>query len=266
MSLDIFEQLLSDLRSGTPVCLVTVVATSGSTPRKPGAKMLVYADGRSAGTIGGGLVEQEIVAGARETLATGSARLIRHELHGDAGQTGEMICGGAMQFYLEPYGRARHLYIFGGGHCGLALADAAARVGFIIHVLDDRPDIVTRERFPLAASLTHGDYTTLAADVELHPDAYIAIMTENHQGDAGVLACVIDRDCVYVGLMASSRKREHTYAALRAQGIDADALMRVHSPIGLAIGSETPEEIAVSIVAELIETARTLAAERASTA
>lgn len=266
MSADILEKLVNAVRTGLPVCLVTVVATSGSTPRKTGAKMLVYGDGRSAGTIGGGLVEQKVLAQAETVLASGAPTLVQHVLKGEAGQAGAMICGGEMHFYLEPYGRGRHLYIFGGGHCGLALAEAAARVGFLIHVLDDRPDVVTRARFPMAATLVHGAYAQIAAEADLRPDAYIAIMTENHRGDADVLANTIARAYVYVGMMASRRKREQTFAALSAQGIAAAALAEVHSPIGLAIGAETPEEIAVSILAELIQTARVRETERASPA
>jgi xanthine dehydrogenase accessory factor len=256
MNASLLEHAAAAIRSGQSVCLVTVVETSGSTPRKAGAKMLVFADGRTEGTIGGGLVERAMVAQAAEVLATGAPRLVTHMLQGESAESSEMICGGEMRIYLEPYGRGRHLYIFGGGHCGLALAPVAARVGFAVHVLDDRPEVVTRERFPMAASLTHGTYADIAGRIKLRPDAYLVIMTESHRGDAAVLANVITHEYVYLGMMASTRKRAQTFTALQAQGIAADMLARVHSPIGLPIDSETPEEIAVSITAELVQVAR----------
>ncbi|MCX7847734.1 MAG: XdhC family protein [bacterium] len=244
------------LRAGEPVCMVTVAATQGSTPRKVGAKMLVYRDGRTCGTIGGGQVERDITAAALEALQARRAGLRTLQLNASSPAEPGMMCGGEMTFLLEPSGAVRHLHIFGAGHCGLALAQAAAPAGFLVHIYDDRPELVVRERFPMAASLHTGTFAELTRAFTPVPDAYVAIMTHAHAHDAEVLAALIEAPCVYIGLMASQRKRAQTWAALADQGISADALARVHCPIGLAIGAETPEEIAVSIVAELISVAR----------
>lgn len=255
-AIEIIEEFGRAARAGTPVCMVTVAATRGSTPRKAGAKMLVFADGSTRGTIGGGLVESHMIAAARDALHTRAARLEVFALTATPADAAGMICGGEMTFLLEPHGAARHLHIFGAGHCGLALARAAAPAGFIIHVYDDRPGVVTRERFPMAASLQSGAYADMARAFTPVPDAYVAIMTHAHAHDAEVLANIIATNCVYIGMMASKKKKAETWAALAAQGISPAALECVHCPIGLAIGAQTPEEIAVSILAELIAVAR----------
>lgn len=252
------------LRAGTPVCAVTVAATCGSTPRKPGAKMLVFADGRTLGTIGGGLVEREMIAAALDALRTRTPQLRTFHLNAASPSEPGMLCGGEMTFLLEPAGAARHLHIFGAGHCGLALARLAATVGFFIHVYDDRPEMVTAERFPMATSLHAGPYADLCRKFQPIPDAYVAIMTHAHAHDAEVLELLINQPVVYLGLMASARKKAETYAALRARGVRAEALERVHCPIGLPIGAHTPEEIAVSIVAELLAVAAHAAAAASS--
>lgn len=254
--IEIIEEWGRALRAGTPVCLVTVAATKGSTPRKAGAKMLVFADGRTRGTIGGGLVERAMTTAALDALRQRTPRLETFCLDATPADAIGMICGGEMTFLLEPHGAARHLHIFGAGHCGLALARAAAPAGFVIHVYDDRPEVVTRERFPMAASLHTASYDEMSRAFAPVPDAYAAIMTHAHAHDAVVLANIISSQCVYIGMMASNKKKAETWAALAAQGISPAALERVHCPIGLAIGAQTPEEIAVSIVAELISVAR----------
>jgi len=255
-AIEVIEEWGRAVRAGTPVCMVTVAATHGSTPRKAGAKMLVFADGSTRGTIGGGLVERTMISAALDALRTRVPRLEVFHLDATAADATGMICGGEMTFLLEPYGAARHLHIFGAGHCGLALAHAAALVGFTIHIYDDRPGVVTRERFPMAASLHSGTYEELARAFAPEPDAYAVIMTHAHAHDALVLANIIHAKCVYIGMMASKKKKAETWAALTAQGISPAALERVHCPVGLAIGAQTPEEIAVSIVAEMIDVAR----------
>ncbi len=252
----LIEEWGAALRQGTPVCVVTVAAASGSTPRKAGAKMLVFGDGRTAGTIGGGLVERAMTEAALDALQRRAARLEVFQLNATPADARGMICGGAMTFLLEPCGAGRHLHIFGAGHCGLALARAAAPAGFLVHVYDDRPELVTRARYPMAASLHTGSYDEMTRAFAPAPDAYAAIMTHAHAHDALVLANIINTDCVYLGMMASKKKKAETWAALTARGISAEALERVHSPIGVAIGAQTPEEIAVSILAELIAVAR----------
>lgn len=252
----IYEDILTCLKTGRPFCMVTVTAASGSTPRKAGAKMIVLEDGTIKGTIGGGLVEQKMCNKAREVLRDGKPIVETYSLAAEHSSSEEMICGGEMTFFLEPHTTGQHVYIFGAGHCGYALARAAVLAGFSIHVLDDRPEVATRERYPMAVSITTGDYAEISSQLEPAKDAYITIMTQAHAGDETVLEHVLRKECRYIGMMASTRKREIIYKNLCGKGITEQELERVHSPIGLDIDAETPEEIAVSIVAELIQASR----------
>ncbi|MCX7002886.1 MAG: XdhC family protein [bacterium] len=252
----LFGELADAMRGGTRVCLATVVETSGSTPRKAGAHMLVYADGRSSGTVGGGLIESDMINAARQVLADGTPHLELFNLNAATPAEHGMICGGQMRVFLTPLGHRRNLYIFGAGHCGVALTQAAAAAGFCVHVFDDRPELVTRERLPLAQTLCAAPYAQSTRELQPQPDAYVAIMTHAHKADALVLRNILATTNVYLGMMSSVRKREQIFAQLAAEGVAPDALARVQAPIGLAINAETPEEIAVSIVAQIIQVAR----------
>ncbi len=252
----LFGELADAVRAGKRVCLATVVETSGSTPRKAGAQMLVYADGHSSGTVGGGLIESDMINTARAVLAEGTPRLELFKLNAATPAERGMLCGGQMRVFLTPLGHSRNLYIFGAGHCGVALAQAAAAAGFCVHVFDDRAELVTRARFPLAQTLCAAPYAESTRALQPQPDAYMAIMTHAHMADALVLRNISATTNVYLGMMSSTRKREQIFAQLAADGVAPDALARVQAPIGLAINAETPEEIAVSIVAQMIQVAR----------
>jgi xanthine dehydrogenase accessory factor len=255
-NMTIYEDILACLKAGMPFCVVTVTAASGSTPRKAGAKMIVLEDGTIKGTIGGGLVEQKMRDKALQVLRDGTPIVETYSLAAEQSSSEEMICGGEMTFFLEPHTTGKHVYIFGAGHCGYALARAAHLAGFSIHVLDDRTEAATRERYPMAASITTGNYTEISSQLDPAKDAYITIMTQAHAGDETVLEHVLRKECRYIGMMASTRKREIIYKNLRGKGVTDQELERVHSPIGLEIDAETPEEIAASIVAELIRVSR----------
>ena len=252
MTTDILEQLVSAVESGKPVCLVTVVKAEGSTPRDAGAKMLVFSDGGSVGTIGGSLVEKTMIDKAVEAIKTGKPQLETFRLTESESGEASMICGGEMTIFLEPIRAGKTLLIFGAGHCGHALARTASAAGFVIHVFDDRPDVASRERFPMAASITVGEYDETSAAAEFPADSYIAIMTQGHAADTVVLKNLIKKKYRYIGMMASTRKRDEVFNRLSEIGIAKSLLDKVYSPIGLDINAETPEEIAVSIVAELI--------------
>ncbi|MGH9329848.1 MAG: XdhC family protein [Vicinamibacterales bacterium] len=240
------------LARGETVALVTIVRVVGSTPQRVGAKMLVFADGRTVGTIGGGCYESEAFWKARDAIATGRPRVVRFDLTDDiAGESG-LICGGQMDVFIEPLAPSPHLYIAGGGHVGLHLARAAADVGFRIHVVDDREKFASAERFPGAEEVVVDSIPAWLEQAALAPPAYVAIVTRGHQHDLAALRAVATRDLRYVGLIGSRAKVTRIFDALQEEGMPADALRRVHAPIGLDIGAVTPAEIAVSIVAELV--------------
>ena len=254
MNTTFFEQLASAVKSGKSVCLATVIKAEGSTPREAGAKMFVFADGKTVGTIGGSLLEKKVIDKAVEMLKNSDPPTIeKFSLKEKSDNKSGMICGGEMQVFIEPISSGSQLYIFGAGHCGLALAKIASQTGFAIHILDDRPEIASQERFPMAASITIGNYKKISKEISLPENAFVAIMTQGHSADAEVLENLITKKYFYIGLMASKRKREQIFEKLAATGIEKNLLEKVHSPIGLSIGAETPEEIAISILSEMIK-------------
>jgi xanthine dehydrogenase accessory factor len=214
--------------------------------------MLVFADGRTVGTIGGGCYEHDAFWKAREAITTGRPLLLHYELNDDFAQENGLICGGQMDVHIDPLSPSPRLYIIGAGHVGWHLARAASAADFRVHVIDDREKFASQERFPEATDIVVAPVAEWAATAELSADAYVVIVTRGHQGDLDCLRALAPRRLRYLGLIGSRAKVARIYEALLAEGIDASALERVHAPIGLNIGAITPAEIAVSILAQLI--------------
>jgi xanthine dehydrogenase accessory factor len=231
---------------------VTIVRASGSTPQRTGAKMLVYADGRTVGTIGGGCYESDALGRAREAIATGKPALVKYDLNDDFVEESGLICGGQMEVYIDPITPAPALYIIGAGHVGFHLARAASDAGFRVHVVDDREKFANRERFPAADTVSVDDIGGWLHRTDLPPTAYVVIVTRGHTHDFDALRALGARDLKYLGLIGSRAKVARLYAAMEAEGMPQECLERVHAPIGLDIGAVTPAEIAIAILAELI--------------
>ncbi len=255
--MDIYRKIQELLAKRRPSALVTVVKTKGSVPRDTGSKMIVLADGAIFGTIGGSTVEARVIEEAMEAIKTGKPRLVSHDLYDKAGEDTGMVCGGKMDFFIEPLTSPERLYIFGGGHVGYQLARMAAMVGFEYVVIDERAEFANGERFPEAAECVVDSPEKVAAEIELGDRDYVVIVTPGHAHDYDILKNVIKKPARYLGLIGSKVKRREIYDRLRQNdGIGEDELKRVHCPIGLDIKAETPEEIAVSILAELIKVKR----------
>jgi xanthine dehydrogenase accessory factor len=252
MNEEVFAAANDALTRGETVALVTIVRAQGSTPQRVGSKMLVYADGRTVGTIGGGCYENDAFGKARQAILTGTPSLVRYELSDDFAEENGLICGGQMEVYIEPLTAAPRLYVIGAGHIGWHLAKLAQEAGFRIHVVDDREKFANAERFPGAAEIVVDDIETWLGSAELPPEAYVAIVTRGHQHDLSALRALIDRPLRYLGMIGSRAKVTRVYEALTAEGTSAEALKTVHAPIGLDLGAVTPAEIAVSILAEMI--------------
>ena len=231
---------------------MTIVRASGSTPQRTGAKMLVYADGRTVGTIGGGCYESDALGRAREAIATGKPALVKYDLNDDFVEESGLICGGQMEVYIDPITPAPALYIIGAGHVGFHLARAASDAGFRVHVVDDREKFANRERFPAADTVSVDDIGGWLHRTDLPPTAYVVIVTRGHTHDFDALRALGARDLKYLGLIGSRAKVARLYAAMEAEGMPQECLERVHAPIGLDIGAVTPAEIAIAILAELI--------------
>jgi xanthine dehydrogenase accessory factor len=245
----ILRELVAALDRREAVALATVVATSRSVPRRAGSKMLVYRDGRTAGTIGGGEMEARVVAEACAALRDGRSRMLSYDLvdprRGDPG-----VCGGEVTLYVEPHMPQPTAYVVGAGHIGRAVAHLAGWLGFRVVVTDDRAEEVARVEGADAA-LTGTVEEALAAEPVTEETAVI-VVTRNAQLDAQILPALLATPARYVGVMGSERRWATTRELLVERGVTEEALDRVHNPIGVEVGAETPEEIAVSIMAEVI--------------
>src|SRR6266446_6915472 len=252
MNREVFAAVADALDRGEPAALVTIVSTTGSTPQRIGAKMLVFADGRTVGTIGGGCYESDAFGKAREAIASRKPQLVHYELSDDFAQETGLICGGQMDVYIEPIEPSPELYIIGGGHVGFHLARVAHEVGFRVHVIDDREKFANADRFPTAAEVIVDDIPSWIARASLPAHGYAVIVTRGHTNDLEALRALAPRQLRYLGLIGSRAKVARIYEELAKDRMPAEALARVHAPIGLDIGAVTPQEIAVSILAELI--------------
>jgi xanthine dehydrogenase accessory factor len=217
--------------------------------------MLVWADGRTVGTIGGGCYENDAFWKAREAIASGRPSLVHYELNDDFAQENGLICGGRMDVHIDPLVPAPHLHIIGAGHVGLHLAQAAAGAGFHIQVVDDREKFANADRFP-GADVVVAPIPDWLQSAQLPASSYVVILTRGHQHDLDAMRALASRDLKYLGLIGSRAKIARIYDALLAEGMPAEALDRVHAPVGLEIGAVTPAEIAISILAELIAVRR----------
>jgi xanthine dehydrogenase accessory factor len=231
---------------------VTVVRSQGSTPQRAGAKMLVFADGRTVGTIGGGCYENDAFWKAREAIASGRSALLHYELNDDFAQENGLVCGGRMDVHIDPLAPSPHLYVIGAGHVGWHLARMAADAGFRLHVVDDREKFANRERFPAADEVVTAPIPEWLHEADLPPSAFAVVVTRGHQYDLEAMRALAARDLRYLGLIGSRAKVARIFEMLLAEGMPAECLNRVHAPIGLDIGAVTPVEIAVSILAQLI--------------
>jgi xanthine dehydrogenase accessory factor len=219
--------------------------------------MLVYADGRVVGTIGGGCYENEALWKARDALKTRKPVTARYELADDFAAESGLICGGQMEVFIEPIEPSPAVYVFGAGHVGQFVARVAHEAGFRVHVIDDREKFANRERFPDAAEIIVDDIPTWLAATTLPSSAYAVIVTRGHRHDLDTLRALAPRHLRYLGLIGSRAKVKRIYDVLvEDQSVDAEQLEKVHAPIGLDIGAVTPQEIAVAIVAELIAVRR----------
>ena len=252
MNREVFAAVAAALERGEAAALVTIVSTLGSTPQRVGAKMLVFADGRIVGTIGGGCYENDAFWKAREAIANRRPLLLHYELSDDFAQETGLICGGQMDVYIEPIEPSPDLYIIGAGHVGFHLARAAHEVGFSVRVVDDREKFANAERFPTAEEIVVDDIPAWIARAHLPPHAYAVIVTRGHTNDLEALRALAPVELRYLGLIGSRAKVARIYEALRTDQMPDEYLQRVHAPIGLDIGAVTPQEIAVAILAELI--------------
>ena len=259
----LWSQTQTELQARRAIVVATIVRDSGSVPRRVGTKMLIFADGKTSGTIGGGAFEDVVRCDALASLASRQSitqeYLFRPEPRTPApeprasARTFGAICGGRVEVFLEVLMPRERLIICGGGHCGRALAQAASLLDWDIVVCDDRDEFARSESwgYPNISQVVH-----LSSDAREVPDVdestFIALVGKGAGIDEAVLRRVLNSNAAYIGMIGSRRKRETVFSNLRGDGISQEILSRVQAPIGLDIGAETPAEIAISILAQII--------------
>jgi xanthine dehydrogenase accessory factor len=252
----LYERIAGLARQGEPFVVATLIAVEGSSPRHVGAKMLVLNDGETIDTIGGGPLERQVVADALDCLSCGTSRVARYGLREEGEGALGTLCGGEATVFLEAHAPGHTLLIVGAGHIGLALARAAEPLDYGVVVLDSRQEMVTRERFPSAERLVCGDPADVLQLVSVDAGTHVVIVTHSHHHDAAALRSVLQSGAGSVGMMGSARKVHKIFAGLREEGVPDEVLQRVHAPIGLDIGAETPAELALSILSQIVAVRR----------
>jgi xanthine dehydrogenase accessory factor len=217
--------------------------------------MLVFPDGRIVGTIGGGCVEADVIRSARDVMDTGTPRRLTFHLHGEEAERTGIACGGIVEIMVESLEEAR-VVLIGAGHVAQAVARLASRLDFRVTVADDRPDFANRERFPDADEIVVADLDKLAGSLKVARNSAVICMTRGHAEDLTALRFALTTPARYVGVLGSKGKRVQFREALAADGVAPDVIGSIRMPVGLDIGAETVEEIAVAIVAELIRERR----------
>jgi xanthine dehydrogenase accessory factor len=254
--MDVFEELVRLRRAGRKCALATIVEVRGSIPSHEAAKLLVRDDGSMVGTVGGGCVEAEVWNAAREVMNTGRSRRLSFDLSQPAAADNGLICGGQLDIFIEPVFPQPAAFIFGAGHISKSLAAIAGLAGFSATVIDDRESFANRERFPGVDEVLAGEYEELFPKLAINEASYIVIVTRGHRDDLRVLRWAAVTPARYVAMVGSKRKVLELVKALEGEGLPREALERIHAPMGLDIGAVTPEEIAVSVVAEMIAVRR----------
>ena len=264
MSLEFYLEVARLLRAGRVLAVATVVGRQGSTPRSSGAKMIVTESGETVFSVGGGAFEALVIEDAKEAIGAGRGfeKEYRFTEQGD-GATG-MVCGGSARVLFEVVRPPACLFVFGGGHVGREVARQGSRLGFEVTVVDDRPGFLEAGRYPAGVRRVRAGCDFSSGLPGIPPGAYVAVVTRCHRTDLAAVRHAVGRGAAYVGLIGSRRKIATVLERAEELGTPKEVLAEVRGPIGLAIGAETPEEIAVSIAAEMIAVRRGAPAAQAS--
>ncbi len=248
---NIYDEIQSALNRGEQVAVVTVVKTAGSSPRPAGTKMLVYADGRMVGTLGGARLDGRAAQDAQAALQDGRPRAALYHIEADTGETAGS-CGGTMEVFVEAVRPEQRLILVGGGYVAQALARFAAHLDFRILVVDDRRDLVNPQTFPEGTQLHFGDIPQLVSELQPDSSTWIVVVTRGHHLDKEALRVALQSSAPYVGMIGNPGKVRRIFRELLEEGIPRERLEQTHAPIGLDLGAQTPDEIALAIAAEML--------------
>jgi xanthine dehydrogenase accessory factor len=250
--MDIYEEVVRLRRLGQKCALATIVQVNGSIPSYESAKLLVREDGSMAGTIGGGCVEAEVWNAARDVMQNERPRHMNFTLGQDAAYDNGLICGGQLSVFIEPVVPQPRLYVFGAGHISKSISKIATLAGFSTVIVDNRDAFANKERFPEADEIFAEEYEDVFPKLPIRDTSYVVIVTRGHRDDMRVMRWAVGTNAKYIAMIGSKRKVIGVVKELEKEGIPREAFERAFAPMGLDIGAITPEEIAVSIVAEMI--------------
>lgn len=249
--MDIFQEMAEIKNRGEAAAWCVIISTSGSTPRHASTKMIVYGDGHTSGSIGGGEKESYIISQALESIKEGKPRVVKYP--NSETELGESdVFTGRLEVYVEPITPQATVLVIGLGHVGKAVAKFAKYMGYRVVVSDDREGFATPEQIPEADLYHTGEISQLLKDIEFHPHTYVLLTTRNVDVDMEILPLILETSPAYIGIIGSKHRWEIARRKLLELGIDDKTIKKIVSPMGLDLGAETPEEIALSILAEIV--------------
>jgi len=254
--MDIYDDIVRLRKQGQKCAVATIVQVNGSIPSYESAKLLVREDGSMMGTVGGGCVEAEVWNAAREVIDTEKPRHLNFSLGQDAAYDNGLICGGQLNIFVEPVVPQPRAYIFGGGHVSKSISKVATLAGFSTVIVDNREAFANRERFPEAEETYAEEYEDVFGKLTVTSSTYVIIVTRGHRDDMRVLRWAVTTPARYVAMIGSKRKTISVVHELEKEGFSRELFEKVFAPMGLEIGAESPEEIAISVVAEMIAVRR----------
>ncbi len=254
--MDIFDEIVRLRKLGQKCAVATIVQVNGSIPSYESAKMIVREDGSMAGTIGGGCVEAEVWNMARDVIKNERSKLMKFSLGQDAAYDNGLICGGQLEVFVEPVVPQPKAFIFGAGHISKSLSKVANLAGFATIIVDNRESYSNLERFPEAEAVHAKEYAEVFPQLDIRDTSYVIIVTRGHRDDMLVLRWAVNTQARYIAMIGSRRKVISVIKELEKEGLPHGAFERIHAPMGFDIGAITPEEIAVSVIAEMIAVRR----------
>lgn len=254
--MDIFEEITKLRKQGRKAALATIINVQGSVPSYETSKLLIRDDGSIVGTVGGGCVEADVWAAAQDVMREEKPRRMHFNLNQNPEYDQGLVCGGSLDVFIEPILATPTLYLFGGGHVSLAISKVASVAGFETVIADDRPAFANKERFPDAIETHAGPWEETFPNLTSNDFSYLVIATRGHKGDLTCLRWALTTPARFIGMIGSRRKLIEFARVLEAEGVAPEQFERIHSPVGLDIGAITPQEIAVSVVAEMIAVRR----------
>ena len=254
--MDVYDEIVRLRKLGQRCALATIVQVKGSIPSYESAKLLVREDGSFVGTVGGGCVEAEVWTAAREVIETGKPRHLTFSLGQDAAYDNGLICGGQLNIFVEPVTPQPRAFIFGGGHVSKSISKVANLAGFATVIVDDREAFANPERFPEADETYADEYEAVFPKLPVTSTSYLIIVTRGHRDDMRVLRWAVGTPAKYIAMIGSKRKTISVIHELEKEGFPREAFEKIFAPMGLEIGAESPEEIAISVVAEMIAVRR----------